>query len=576
MAVSTTDAFSGPYITNGATIAFPFSFKAPSVSEVSVLLRDAAGVELTPPAYSVALGVDAGGTVTFVSAPPSGNTLIVLLDPYFTQDLEFENGSAWLAEPVNEGYDRSALRDQVLRRDISRSIMAPLGEEGFQLPPAAGRKGKYLGFSPVDGALVPTDSTDGDGTLRPDLESTAADKGGKLVGFKQTGTNTVDRNLGDKGREAVSVDDFISPAAADSDGRPLSVPADTASSIANGGLLRASYRGPGQLTTADGNKRGQWFSHIRARPTTGQQDSIETTYNGDWSNCNFAIEHRITGAGTLGTPATGYLFTNEASAVFTTMESTSGHNEQLNGNEGRTSSVAFRTIVRNYGQGDCMAYNASGFVASTKPGATHWLAQPAVGLFAGDIAAGANHVYLNPREIICHDNGYMVSCVGDVINMNRSNAGIAQGEYWGAYRAQSVGSVMVDNIVSGVGLYRVGIDLAGSFLDFGVNKAAISLKADDRIYGGNASSNGQYTDSFNGNYLTYSSALQGWNFVVFGGSCLQINASQVTVNGVRLAANGGVTLIGLGNYANDAAAAAGNVPINGVYRNGSQLMIRVA
>lgn len=31
----------------------------------------------------------------------------------------------------------------------------------------------------------------------------------------------------------------------------------------------------------------------------------------------------------------------------------------------------------------------------------------------------------------------------------------------------------------------------------------------------------------------------------------------------------------LGNYANDAAAAAGGVPVNGIYRNGSVLMVRV-
>jgi hypothetical protein len=31
----------------------------------------------------------------------------------------------------------------------------------------------------------------------------------------------------------------------------------------------------------------------------------------------------------------------------------------------------------------------------------------------------------------------------------------------------------------------------------------------------------------------------------------------------------------LGNYVNDAAAAAGGVPVNGIYRNGSVLMVRV-
>lgn len=35
-------------------------------------------------------------------------------------------------------------------------------------------------------------------------------------------------------------------------------------------------------------------------------------------------------------------------------------------------------------------------------------------------------------------------------------------------------------------------------------------------------------------------------------------------------------LAALGNYANDTAAAAGGVPIGGMYRNGSILMVRVA
>lgn len=34
-------------------------------------------------------------------------------------------------------------------------------------------------------------------------------------------------------------------------------------------------------------------------------------------------------------------------------------------------------------------------------------------------------------------------------------------------------------------------------------------------------------------------------------------------------------IIGLGNYADDTAAASGGVPVNGMYRNGSALMVRV-
>jgi hypothetical protein len=51
-----------------------------------------------------------------------------------------------------------------------------------------------------------------------------------------------------------------------------------------------------------------------------------------------------------------------------------------------------------------------------------------------------------------------------------------------------------------------------------------------------------------------------------------------TQTALSLNPGGGLTITAsaLGNYANDAAAAAGGVAINGVYRNGSALMVRVS
>ena len=37
-----------------------------------------------------------------------------------------------------------------------------------------------------------------------------------------------------------------------------------------------------------------------------------------------------------------------------------------------------------------------------------------------------------------------------------------------------------------------------------------------------------------------------------------------------------IVRVTLGNYADDTAAAAGGIPLNGLYRNGSVLMVRVA
>lgn len=148
MAVSTDNAFSGPYLTNGVTTVFPFTFTAPSADEVDVVLRNASGVDTVATGFTTTLlpgGV--GGSVAFATPPAPGFQLFVLLEPEFTQNIAFENGSAWRAEPVNEGYDRSALRDQALKRDVDRGLKAPVGESGFTLPDAQNRAEKALFFA---------------------------------------------------------------------------------------------------------------------------------------------------------------------------------------------------------------------------------------------------------------------------------------------------------------------------------------------------------------------------------------------------------------------------------------------
>lgn len=154
MAVSTTNGFDGPYTANGVTTSFPFTFTAPSTSEVAVLLRDADGVEtlVSPSVYSVTLGSVSGGSVVFSTAPATGCSILPYLNPEFTQEIAFEDGSAWRATPVNEQADRSAARDQALKRDLGRSLMVPLDETVLPIPSAALRANKALFFDAL-GAL---------------------------------------------------------------------------------------------------------------------------------------------------------------------------------------------------------------------------------------------------------------------------------------------------------------------------------------------------------------------------------------------------------------------------------------
>lgn len=168
MAVETTNAFSGPFLPNGATLVFPFTFTAPSPAEVEVVLRTADGTETIATGYTVALTPGGGGSVTFAVAPAAGPELFIRLDPFFTQQIEFENGSAWLAEPVNESADRAALRDIWLRDRVLRAIGLPFGEQGIVLPPAAERVGKFISFL-LDGRAVMSPGTGSDPALRGEL-----------------------------------------------------------------------------------------------------------------------------------------------------------------------------------------------------------------------------------------------------------------------------------------------------------------------------------------------------------------------------------------------------------------------
>jgi hypothetical protein len=140
MAVETTVTYDGPLSANGVTVAFPFTFKAMAAEEIALAVYDADDLAVDVenlPDYTVTLA-DPGGTVTFDTAPANGLSIYILSSPAFTQEIEFENGSRWLAGPVNEANDRAAVRALANRRDIDRAVLLPPGDEGVELPRGSG------------------------------------------------------------------------------------------------------------------------------------------------------------------------------------------------------------------------------------------------------------------------------------------------------------------------------------------------------------------------------------------------------------------------------------------------------
>lgn len=294
--------------------------------------------------------------------------------------------------------------------------------------------------------------------------------------------------------------------------------------------LDGPYWGPGQIRDTANYKRGPWFSAVKSQPSSlGTWTSAETAFNGDLSKCQIAMEHRITGSSTLTQPSTGYAYVPEASPFAGYLYNSSGHNQSTSGNDGRTGCPFFYTAIFHAGQGDVSCYTGTAFVNGTKSGSTNFLANPAAVLYNGHVDAGADGVYLNAGELYLDGGAYDCAGVGWVINLERNVATGAKEVYWAGFRAQSVGSQAADVAFSVRGAFKYGFDTSQSTL---TNNAAISLAADQRIYG-NATADssvlGRFPASTGDDYFTFSSSLNAWNFITNNTSVLQIYETQLSI-----------------------------------------------
>lgn len=198
----------------------------------------------------------------------------------------------------------------------------------------------------------------------------------------------------------------------------------------------------------------------QAPSSFGNWSSITTAFTGDLSKVWFPISHQITGVATLGQPATGYRYNEEASPIAGYLYNSSGWNQATNGNDGRTAATFSRVNVYNAGQGDAAAYNFSCFVIGARAGATSFLANPACSGFNGGAQAGQNGVYLNPMEINSDDKGFDVAAVGGVFNMMRTQTTGALGAYWWGVRVQSKSAGAIDGAYFGSGNMVDGLNLS--------------------------------------------------------------------------------------------------------------------
>ena len=179
MTISNSARTAGPFIGNGTTTAYPFSFKVFARGDLLVARTDLAGTEtiLTLDAdYSVTLnsnqGSSPGGMVTLSSALPSGYTLAMTTNIPMTQGLDLTNNGGFYPAQINDALDRIVVQIQ--------QIAAKVGG------------GLNIGAASV----VQT------------IAKLQASSGASGVGFTQGGVGPLARTVQDELRERVSITQF--------------------------------------------------------------------------------------------------------------------------------------------------------------------------------------------------------------------------------------------------------------------------------------------------------------------------------------------------------------------------------
>jgi hypothetical protein len=154
MTISSETRTAGPFTGNGATSAFPFTFKVFSTSDV-LAVRTIDGEEDTlvlNTDYTVSLNADQdtspGGTLTTLVPLPTDYLLTLTSNVGNTQAVEITNKGGFYPSVINTALDRLTIMVQQLLNKITRSIKIPLSDGVLttELPTAALRANKALVF----------------------------------------------------------------------------------------------------------------------------------------------------------------------------------------------------------------------------------------------------------------------------------------------------------------------------------------------------------------------------------------------------------------------------------------------
>ncbi len=127
MSVSSTTT-KNSYSGDGSTVAFAYGFRIFAAADLEVIIRSSTGTETTKTLtthYSVSgVGEDAGGTVTFVTAPVTGETVVIRRNLTLTQGTDYVENDPFPANSHEDALDRLTFITQGIQEELDRAIKA--------------------------------------------------------------------------------------------------------------------------------------------------------------------------------------------------------------------------------------------------------------------------------------------------------------------------------------------------------------------------------------------------------------------------------------------------------------------
>ena len=140
------------YSGNGSTTVFAYTFKIFADADLTVIVRtDSTGAEVTKTLtthYTVSgAGNTNGGNVTFVTAPASGETVVIKRNLALTQSTDYTPNDPFPAASHEDALDRQMFVAQQQEERFARALVFPETDTASTtIPSSVARADKFLGF----------------------------------------------------------------------------------------------------------------------------------------------------------------------------------------------------------------------------------------------------------------------------------------------------------------------------------------------------------------------------------------------------------------------------------------------